>query len=187
MNIFYLDHDPVIAARLSFDSHIVKMPLESMQMLSTNVQLIHTTFCSSALMKDCYHNHPCTIWARSSAANFKWLVDHTRALFAEYTKRYLKIHACQIRFENLQSAFVVTQQILNKQGLIEFTKPALAMPDDFKYDCPVYSYMCYYEYKKQMENFKVSMHTLACNLGMTTYANGKPVRKIALKMVHSKI
>ena len=35
MNIFYLDHDPVTAARAMTDKHIVKMILESAQLLST--------------------------------------------------------------------------------------------------------------------------------------------------------
>ena len=35
MNIFYLDRDPVIAAQMMCDKHVVKMILESAQMLST--------------------------------------------------------------------------------------------------------------------------------------------------------
>jgi len=33
MNIFYIDRDPVIAAQMSCDKHVVKMILESAQML----------------------------------------------------------------------------------------------------------------------------------------------------------
>ena len=35
MNIFYLDRDPVKAAQMSCDKHVVKMILESAQMLCT--------------------------------------------------------------------------------------------------------------------------------------------------------
>ena len=35
MNIFYLDKDPVKAAQYSCDKHVVKMILESAQMLCT--------------------------------------------------------------------------------------------------------------------------------------------------------
>ena len=35
MNIFYLDKDPVVAAQMMCDKHVVKMILESAQMLST--------------------------------------------------------------------------------------------------------------------------------------------------------
>jgi hypothetical protein len=33
MNIFVLDEDPVISAQMQCDKHIVKMPLETAQML----------------------------------------------------------------------------------------------------------------------------------------------------------
>lgn len=39
MNIFYLSHDVEQCARHMIDKHIVKMPLESMQLLSTAVRL----------------------------------------------------------------------------------------------------------------------------------------------------
>ena len=35
MNIFVLDEDPVVAATMSCDKHVVKMILETAQMLST--------------------------------------------------------------------------------------------------------------------------------------------------------
>ena len=35
MNIFYLDRDPKIAAQMMCDKHVVKMILESAQILST--------------------------------------------------------------------------------------------------------------------------------------------------------
>lgn len=186
MNIFYLDHDPARAALLAYSSHVIKMNLETMQMLSTNVQILYPSFTSDALMKACYSNHPCTIWARSSSANFKWLVDYNRALFLEYTCRYGKIHASQSRFDLLQDAFTECQHILDKQGLTDFTEPALAMPDEFKYTCPIYSYVAYYEYKKHVEVFRESMHSLAVALDMKTYANGNPVRKIALRFTHDR-
>ena len=33
MNIFYLDRDPVVAAQMMVDKHVIKMILESAQML----------------------------------------------------------------------------------------------------------------------------------------------------------
>ena len=35
MNIFILDEDPTECAKLMINKHVVKMPTESMQMLST--------------------------------------------------------------------------------------------------------------------------------------------------------
>lgn len=40
MNLFYLSHDPDEAARWHLDKHIVKMPLESAQILSTAQRLL---------------------------------------------------------------------------------------------------------------------------------------------------
>jgi hypothetical protein len=186
MNIFYLDHDPVIAATLAYDSHVVKMPLESMQMLCTNIQIIFPEYTNPALMKRCFENHPCTVWARSSKDNFRWLVKHTGALFAEYTKRYKKVHACQAKFEELDMVFLHCEIELQKRGSVALTPPAQAMPDEFKSIYPVIAYHRYYEHKKQLEQVKVNMYDLAKSLGMKEYADGKKVRKIALKMVHLK-
>ena len=186
MNIFYLDHDSSLAATLMYDGHLGKLSIEGCQMASAIINIIYPEYSNEALMKPTHVNHPCTIWARQSSLNFKWLVDHTEALFAEYTKRYSRVHACQVRFEALHDAFIECMRRLAKQGLVDLTKPALAMPDDFKRDCPVKSYELYYEYKQQMETFKVSMHSLAVALDMKEYATGKKVRKIALRMVRNK-
>ena len=40
MNIFILDNDPVIAAQMQCDKHVVKMIVESAQMLSTAHRMI---------------------------------------------------------------------------------------------------------------------------------------------------
>ena len=40
MNIFVVERDPIEAARSLLDKHIVKMPLESAQMLSTNHRIL---------------------------------------------------------------------------------------------------------------------------------------------------
>ena len=43
MNIFALDKDPVVAAQMSCDKHIVKMILESAQMLCTAKRVLDGT------------------------------------------------------------------------------------------------------------------------------------------------
>ena len=40
MNIFYLDKDPIIAAQMSCDKHVVKMILESAQMLCSTHRVL---------------------------------------------------------------------------------------------------------------------------------------------------
>jgi hypothetical protein len=86
MNIFVLDYDPVRAAKLQCDKHVVKMSLESAQLL-----------CSvfpegKAPYKRTHYNHPCSSGARKSKKNYIWPLKHGIALCDEYTFRYGKIH-----------------------------------------------------------------------------------------------
>ena len=97
MNIFYLDRDPVIAAQMMCDKHVVKMILESAQMLSTAHRVLDGDEYADrkGLYKLAHKNHPSTIWVRSSLENYTWLYDHMVALMAEYTYRYGKHHATE--------------------------------------------------------------------------------------------
>lgn len=68
MNIFVLDSDPEIAAKYHTDKHVIKMILESAQMMSTVVRYVGL----DAGYKSTHLNHPCTIWARTSLSNWLW-------------------------------------------------------------------------------------------------------------------
>lgn len=118
MNIFYIDHDPVQAAEWMVDKHVVKMILESAQLLSTahrvldgrqvegvKVNLEKKTARKtkawvlddsrdSVLYAATHINHPSAVWCRNSIENYTWLVDHFFALMGEYTYRYEKQHKC---------------------------------------------------------------------------------------------
>ena len=105
MNIFVTDPSPTISARHLPDKHIVKMPLESCQMLSIVASdkwghgfgvLPKLDGAPYKTDKGAFRNHPCTIWAQT---NFRWLIDHGLALCAEYTHRYNKVHSCQYTIE----------------------------------------------------------------------------------------
>ena len=86
MNIFILSTDPIEAARMQCDRHVVKMTLESTQLPSSA-----STF---PIYKQTHINHPCSVWTRESIANYHWLFSHALALASEYRKRYSKSHAC---------------------------------------------------------------------------------------------
>ena len=86
VNIFVLDEDPQAAAADHCDKHVVKMILESGQMLCA----AHPP--EVAPWKRTHYNHPCTVWTRSSQENYKWLACLGLALCEEYTKRYHKTH-----------------------------------------------------------------------------------------------
>ena len=86
MNIFVVDSDPKTSAQQLCDKHVVKMILESAQMLCSPFPK------GDAPYKRAYYNHPCTLWARESQRNYEWLVDHAYAMCQEYTRRYGKVH-----------------------------------------------------------------------------------------------
>ena len=73
MNLFYLDRDPVEAARMQCDRHVVKMILETAQMLSTaHIELDGKQVAYKATHK----NHPSTVWVRSSSLAYNWTWRH---------------------------------------------------------------------------------------------------------------
>lgn len=82
MNIFYLDPDPVDAARMQCDKHVVKMVLETAQILST---------VTGGPYKPTHQHHPSVLWARKQ---FYWVYQHFHALLDEYKFRYGREHKC---------------------------------------------------------------------------------------------
>ena len=88
MNIFVLHPMPDIAARMQCDRHVVKMTLETAQMLSTAINELG----GQAPYKSAHVNHPCSVWARETLSNFEWLWEHGINLAQEYTARYGKVH-----------------------------------------------------------------------------------------------
>lgn len=89
MNIFVLDDNPITAARMHCDKHVVKMILESAQMICTTHHLCPNTNESYTIpYKMTHKNHPCNKWLRDSIGNYSWLVELTKALNDEYRYRY---------------------------------------------------------------------------------------------------
>jgi len=82
MNIFALSRCPMQSAWWLDDIRKNKMILESAQMLSTAVRVLSPD-TDLQVYKVAYLNHPCTIWARQSRDNFKWLLSHMSHLFLQ--------------------------------------------------------------------------------------------------------
>jgi hypothetical protein len=116
VNIFYIDEDPIVAAQWMVDKHVVKMILESAQLLSTAHRILdHSVIRTykpegktrmkteyvlndardNVLYQATHINHPSAVWCRESVENYNWLVEHFFALMSEYTHRYSKVHKCQ--------------------------------------------------------------------------------------------
>ena len=92
MNIFYLDHDPDIAAQYLIDDHVHKMVVESAQMLAN---CFPETMLADApktqkgnVRKHSYYNHPCSKWVRSSVHAARWLCSHAAAMDRERRYRF---------------------------------------------------------------------------------------------------
>ena len=133
MNIFFLDFDTKKCAEYHCDKHVVKMILETAQLLCG----VHWINESEAPYKLSHKNHPCSIWVRESLSNYLYLCDLGLELSKEYTYRYGKRHKSQDIIEWCLS----NKPIIKDIG---FTTPPKAMPDEYKVDDVVESYRNYY-------------------------------------------
>ena len=121
MNIFILDKNIEKCARYHCDQHVVKMILESVQMLCTALNKRgYVTPYKSTHMK-----HPCVLWVEESYDNFLWLKDLALALNDEYRYRFEK----QSDHKSILVLDEITGCSYDSKGLTEF---AQAMPDRYK-------------------------------------------------------
>ncbi len=140
MNIFILHEDPRKAAKMQCDQHIVKMPLETAQMLSTAHHIIGTDLDKDKIYGKTHVNHPCTKWVRENSANYKWTFEHFKALLREFERRYNNKHSCGKLVEPLKNLPRFTEDRLTD----EKTPFAQAMPEEYKGEDAVESYRRYY-------------------------------------------
>ena len=156
MNIFVLDENPKLAAQMMNDKHIVKMPLESLQMISACMTL--RNFNGPYRMSHSFH--PCTIWAGKSKQNLMWLIDHFKALCEEYTIRYDRTHKCQLTFEKVEEE---VNKLIDYLPDTQLTPFAIAIApnmlcrqiEDFDNLSTVEKYRLYYLHdKKHIANWK---------------------------------
>mgnify|MGYP000022836428 CR=1 FL=1 len=169
MNIFAIDNDPKQAAEWLVDKHVVKMILETAQLLSTahrvldgkkvegkkmvagsmpvrwrkftKWQLLDSR--ETVLYSATHVNHPSAVWCRQNLHNYNWLYDHFVALLQEYTYRYGKVHKCAPMTLHLRFAPLHI-------GLGNLTPVTPAMPDEYKVpNDHVESYRNYYRIAKE--------------------------------------
>lgn len=158
MNIFVVDENPYTAAHDLCDKHVVKMIVETAQMLSTAHRVIDGTqtirvTASNRKIKHWVHpnpemdevlclptmvNHPCTAWSMKNDSNYLWLWDHGMGLLGEYTKRYGKVHSMQ----ELYGYYLLTAPEKIPNG--KLTPFAQAMPEQYRCDNAVTAYRNYY-------------------------------------------
>lgn len=95
MNIFMTSADPLLCARVLDDRRLVKMVLETAQMLSTCVRTVVPDIDpedDALIYRKTHANHPCCVWARESQSNFVWLAAHGVALATMFRLRFDKRH-----------------------------------------------------------------------------------------------
>ena len=141
MNIFFLDRCPKQAAVYQCDRHVIKMILESAQMLCVTM---HEFNVPDVPYGATHRNHPCSIWARSAWHNHLWLLEHAYALAEEHRRRW---HPSATGYQHASVSVLdwcAKQDVRSRFPQVELTMPALAMPDDLKCDDPVESYRRYY-------------------------------------------
>lgn len=118
MNIFVTDRCPTKCAQYLDDKRVVKMVLETAQMLSTALR--ECGYEGDEVYKSTHKNHPCNVWARKTQQNYLWLLRHFRALCIEYTRRYDKIH----KSSYLYPAFKSYAEFIPEGEMTEFANCA---------------------------------------------------------------
>ena len=145
MNIFHLHTDPKICAEYHCDKHVVKMILETAQMLSTAYRkefIFSSTESAGELYKPAFPKHPMTIWVGDSLGNYLWSLDLLGHLLNQYRHRYNnKVHSTGRILNNLLK---LTDNVRDKFQYKTFLIPPLCMPDEYKCDNYIQAYRNYY-------------------------------------------
>jgi hypothetical protein len=138
MNIFVLDTDTRKCAQYHADQHVVKMTLESTQILCTVLTLLGL----EAPYKPTHAHHPCVRWAGQSLSNWRWLLGLVFALNAEYRYRFERLQD----HRSAQVARSLPTPPIEDIGLTEF---AQAMPAIYRVPGdPVQAYRRFYMAEK---------------------------------------
>lgn len=141
MNIFYLSNEPGECARQHCDKHVVKMILESAQLLSNAHHMLDGDQVIKPIYRLTHKNHPSAVWVRSSYTHYKWLWKLLYELCKEYTHRYGKVH----KVERDGLIVVLEDPPKNIPANPWLSDPTPAMPDEYKVSDVVQSYRNYYK------------------------------------------
>lgn len=169
MNIFTIDSTPATAAQYHCDKHVCKMIIEAAQMLSTTHRMldgfqateartlksgkvkVHKTWkhfdasLDSSLYQATHVNHPSNVWTRQTRANYKWHYELFLALCDEYTHRYGKVHATDIKLRSLLGQFPAK---LQDGPLTTFPLAMKSNPECMDVNDPIASYRKFYHTKQ---------------------------------------
>jgi hypothetical protein len=133
LNIFATNKSPKITAQEHCDRHLVKMIVETAQMLSCAHWILDNKIVG---YKPTHWNHPCSSWIRESSENYLWAYSLLSELCAEYTLRYSKSHKTELLLPALSKAPKNTPE-----G--DLTPWAQAMPEEFQQEDSIKAYQKY--------------------------------------------
>lgn len=148
MNIFMLDGCPKLAAQYHCDKHVVKMILETAQLLCTAHRVIDGN-TSTELYKATHINHPSAQWVRLSINNYLWAYELLCELCKEYRYRYYRGHAT----ERLLAPLKTPPKRIPSIGRTPIPQ---CMPDQYKVNGNgIEAYRNYYAYgKKELLSYR---------------------------------
>ena len=187
MNIFVTDPCPIQSARNLPDKHIVKMPLETCQMLSIIYsdwyygvgKLYKSDGTPYRTAHGAFRNHPCTQWAAANQYNLAWLITHGIALCNEYTARYHKRHTCH---DVIRQALVIYARCFSHwpsaQAYRKVTSFTRAMPESIKFDTTIDTITAYKQYlntKPWLASNYLRIPSRKPSFIITTMTQSKPV------------
>lgn len=136
MNIFFIYLEPEEAAPHHGDKHVIKMILESVQMLGTTWHLLRPddarwiqdfeNHVGRSPYRKAFQNHPCSIWTRTCHGNYQWLCRLASELCREKKRRWPEGpgHAC----EPMIQWFLEHSPFSEDDRSVLLTPPAKAMP-----------------------------------------------------------
>lgn len=144
MNIFYLDVSPITSVEYMSNKHIVKMIIESAQMLSTAHRELDgkSEIDGVELYKSTHKNHPSSVWVRENRHHYDWLYKHFIELCHEYTARYGKKHTTEGKLSSILR--LNPSNIPSKQ----FESPPQCLPTEYKTKFTTRAYLHYYAKEK---------------------------------------
>jgi hypothetical protein len=116
MNIFVTSACPVQCAKALDDKRVVKMVLETAQLLATAIH----SYGGSATYKPTHVNHPSAVWCRQTKANYRWTLRHFAALCREYSMRFNRVH----KSSTLSAEFVAGANLMPDGELLPFANCA---------------------------------------------------------------
>lgn len=128
MNIFFTNRSPLACAAEHCDQHVIKMTVETAQLLSTVIQ---RNLCKPipCLYKITHQFHPCAVWAGQSKQHFDWLLNFGFALASEFTERYGKRHKSE---DIMDICKLISQNEPLEFNYTGFTDPPKIMPHRYR-------------------------------------------------------